>query len=165
MQQRSFHRLCASIKSDLSNGTPGETPGKKLPARWRTAARRALSRSAAANTSRHIRVCAKPRAAGLSPWFLMQFLRSVCFLLHACSTRNEAYCAPLKFLIHAMFDTGARGRSHGAAWISCRRAARSAVGETREPRHWHRNPVWAVRKDNDERSSETGTCQDCVDRR
>jgi PleD family two-component response regulator len=45
------------------------------------------------------------------------------------------HTAPDEILIRATFDTGARGRSHGAVWISCRRAVRSAVSETREPRH------------------------------
>jgi two-component system, cell cycle response regulator CtrA len=41
------------------------------------------------------------------------------------------HTAPVEIFNRATFDTGARGISHGAAWISCRRAARRSVSEKR----------------------------------
>jgi hypothetical protein len=39
------------------------------------------------------------------------------------------HTAPVEVFNRATFDTGARGISHGAAWMSCRYAARPSVSE------------------------------------
>jgi hypothetical protein len=48
-----------------------------------------------------------------------------------CNVARQAmrHTAPVEIFNRATFDTGARGISHGAAWISCRRVARPSVSE------------------------------------